>query len=271
MHLEYWGLSRAPFASKLTIKDFFNSATHAECLARLEYLVQQSRRLSVLLGPSGTGKSLTLEVLARRLRRSGAYVAKLNLIGLDGPEFLWGLAAALGCHVYEDANTISVWRDVQDRLATLRYQRIPTVVLLDDADECETAALTTVCRLTQMEQQPESKFTIVVACNSNGKQMLGQRLLDLSELPVEIEPLSQAETFDYVNVAIMRAGRNKTPFTDDALYTIHQYTRGIPRAINQLVELCLIGGASEQVETIDDNLVEAVRDAFYGEGIGAVA
>ncbi len=271
MHLEYWGLSKAPFGSKLTLSEFFESSTHVEALARLQYLVQQNRRLGVLLGPSGTGKSLTLEVLARRLRRAGAYVGKLNLLGLDAPEFLWGLASALGCHVYEDANTITVWRTIQDRLATLRYQRIPTVLLLDDADECETAVLTTLCRVAQMEQLPESQLSIVLSCNRNGKQLLGERLLELSELPVELEPFGEAETADYISIGLARVGRMDKTFTDDAHDTICRFTRGVPRAINQLAELCLVGGAAEGLKLIDGSFVEAVREAFYSEGLGAVA
>lgn len=271
MHLEYWGLTHAPFGSKLSLREFFESSTHAEALARLRYLVQQNRRLGVLLGPSGTGKSLTLEVLSRRLRRSGAFVGKLNLLGLDNVEFTWSLASALGCHILEEANTITVWRSIQDRLATLRYQRIPTVVLLDDADECEAGVLTTICRLTQMEQHMESRLSIVLTCNSNGKQMLGERLLDLSELPVEVEPFDEAEVADYVNVGLARVGRMQKTFADEALLAIHQYTRGIPRAVNQLTELCLVGGAAEGAEVIDADLVEAVRQTFYGTGIGAVA
>ena len=271
MHLEYWGLSKAPFGSKLTLSEFFESSTHVEALARLQYLVQQNRRLGVLLGACGTGKSLTLEVLARRLRRAGVYVGKLNLLGLDAPEFLWGLASALGCHVHDDASTITVWRTIQDRLATLRYQRVPTVLLLDDADECETAVLTTLCRLTQMEQLPESRLSLVLTCNRNGKQLLGERLLDLSELPVELEPFGQTETADYVGVGLARVGRLDKTFTDDAYEAICQLTRGVPRAINQLAEICLVGGAAEGLKVIDGSFVEAVREAFYSEGIGAVA
>ena len=122
-----------------------------------------------------------------------------------------------------------------------------------------------------MEQQPESRLSIVLACNINGRQLLGERLLELSELPVELEPFDEAETADYVSVGLARVGRMKKTFTDDALHAIRQYTRGIPRAFNQLTELCLVGGAAERVEVIDADLVEAVRETFCGAGIGAVA
>jgi general secretion pathway protein A len=181
------------------------------------------------------------------------------------------LASTLGCHVYEDANTITLWRNIQDRLATLRYQRIPTVVLFDDADECEAGVLTTLCRLTQMEQQPDSRLSIVLACNVSGRQLLGERLLELSELPVELDPFDEAEAADYVNIGLARVGRIKKTFTDEALHAIHQYTHGVPRAINQLTELCLVGGAAERAEIIDADLVEAARETFYGTGVGAVA
>lgn len=270
MHLEYWGLKQAPFGSKLSLNEFFESATHAEAVARLQYLVQQNRRLGVLIGANGTGKSLTLELLARRLRRFGGQVGKVNLLGLSSDEFLWKLAASFGCYVREDANTITAWRHIQDRFATFRYQQSPTVLLLDDADEAETDVLTTVNRLAQMEQHPQSRLSIVLTCNKTGIQLLGTRLLEMSELPIELEPFSSAETADYINVNLARVGRLEATFTDEALFSIHELTGGIPRAINQLTEICLLGGAGEGVKQINGELVRAVRESFYSD-VGAIA
>ena len=83
--------------------------------------------------------------------------------------------------------------------------------------------------------------------------------------------IRQTETADYVGVGLARVGRLDKTFTDDAYEAICQLTRGVPRAINQLAEICLVGGAAEGLKVIDGSFVEAVREAFYSEGIGAVA
>ena len=262
MHLRHWGLNQPLFSSKINVNHYFKSSTHEEAAARIQFLVQQNRRLGMLMGTGGTGKSMLFDVTSRQLRRSGCFVAKINILGLDGSEFLWRLANALGGSVPNDAGHVQVWQAIQDRLATLRYQRIATVVFIDDADECEAEVLTLLNRLVQMEQQPDSRLNIVLACNSHRTQLVGSRLLELCELPISIEPLSSDETIEYVNEATSRAGRSTPIFSADGFATLFTLTQGIPRAINRLVDLCLIAGSAEELQEIDGETVESIQDSF---------
>src|SRR5258708_4541956 len=96
MYTSYWGLSDIPFKNTLNPRCFYESAGHEEALARLMFLVEQHRRCGVLSGPSGTGKSLALEVLRREALRTGAEVALVDLRGCGGREMLWEVLATLG-------------------------------------------------------------------------------------------------------------------------------------------------------------------------------
>jgi len=62
MYQTHWGLQESPFRGCLDPKSFYQSPTHEEALARLHFLVEHGRRLGLLTGPSGSGKSLLLEV-----------------------------------------------------------------------------------------------------------------------------------------------------------------------------------------------------------------
>ncbi len=83
MFLTHWGLSRSPFGGPLNPADYHASPTHEEALARMMYLIDNGRRLGLLLGQAGTGKSLLLAVTACQLRQAGCQVVCLNLTGLD--------------------------------------------------------------------------------------------------------------------------------------------------------------------------------------------
>ena len=96
MYQAHWGLQESPFRGLLDPKFFYQSPTHEEALARLHFLVDQQRRLGLLVGPSGSGKSLLLEVFAEQLRRHARPVAKLSLLGVEPAEMLWLLAAEWG-------------------------------------------------------------------------------------------------------------------------------------------------------------------------------
>ncbi len=70
--LKHWGLERWPFRSTPGWHQFYPTAGHNEALARIEYLVDGRRRLGVLLGESGVGKSLVLRVAAAQLAQARA-------------------------------------------------------------------------------------------------------------------------------------------------------------------------------------------------------
>jgi type II secretory pathway predicted ATPase ExeA len=89
---QHWGLPESPFRGGIDPKSFYPSPTHEEALARLQFLVERQRRLGLLVGPSGSGKSLLLEVFAAQLRRNARPVAKLSLLGVEPVEMLWLLA-----------------------------------------------------------------------------------------------------------------------------------------------------------------------------------
>jgi type II secretory pathway predicted ATPase ExeA len=83
MYQAPWGLEQSPFRSCLDPRFFYRSPTHEEALSRLHFLVEQRRRVGLLMGPAGSGKSLLLEVFAEQLRQKGLPVAKVNLLGIE--------------------------------------------------------------------------------------------------------------------------------------------------------------------------------------------
>jgi type II secretory pathway predicted ATPase ExeA len=71
MYQAHWGLDDAPFRTRLDRRFFYESPTHEEALARLHFLVDERRRLGLLLGSHGSGKSTVLEFFSDEIRRRG--------------------------------------------------------------------------------------------------------------------------------------------------------------------------------------------------------
>src|SRR5580704_10635030 len=114
MYESHWGLRESPFHEGCDLQGFYQSPTHEEALARLHFLVEQRRRLGLLLGRAGSGKSLLLELLAAQLRRRGPIVARLNLLGLEADEMLHTLLGQLGHSSGHSASPYELWRGVLD-------------------------------------------------------------------------------------------------------------------------------------------------------------
>ena len=254
----HWNLRETPFPSGLAPKFFYQSPSHEEALARLEFLVEQRQRLGLLLGRSGTGKSLILDRLASNLRHGGAQVANISLLGVGLHEFLWLLAAELGLNPDRKENPFSLWRSLIDRIAENRYQQLDTVILFDDADRALPEVLDHLVRLIQSDRGLPTSLVLVLAAPADHITRIGSRLLDLAELRIDLDPWEESDTGGYLISALAQAGRKTMLFTDAAVLRLHELSGGIPRRVNQLAALALVAGAGLQLTRIDADTIDSV-------------
>ena len=68
-------------------------------------------------------------------------------------------------------------------------------------------------------------------------------------------PLDRAETLKYLQHRLQMAGSKREIFSPEALQLIWEYSRGIPRNINNLADLCLLDGFQSQRPVIDGAIV----------------
>ncbi len=262
MDRSHWKLSRSPFANSTSGRFFYEHPSGEEALARLGFLVEERRRLGLLLGEPGGGKSTLLGRLAAEVAFGGGTVAAVNAIAIDADELLWQAAAELGANPSAGDPTFLLWRTLTDRIAELRYQRMTTLLLLDDAHRATPAALAVVERLVHCEATPEATLTIVVATNADDVERLGGKqgggLLAAADLRVDLGPWSETDTAQYVQRALTESGASDDVFEASALTRLHELSGGVARRVNQLADLSLLAGAGQQLEHIDAATVEAV-------------
>ena len=75
-------------------------------------------------------------------------------------------------------------------------------------------------------------------------------------------PLDLAETIAYIRHHIRVAGHTgSTLFTDDAISRVFEYTKGLPRRINQVCTTALMAGLIDQKTVLDESTVrKAIAD-----------
>src|SRR5262245_54393568 len=151
MYLTHWQLREAPFRNAIDPRYFFQSLTHEEALARLQFLIDGHHRAGLLLGDAGSGKSLVLEVLVGQLARHGQRVTKFSLVGLDKAEFLVRLAACWGLNPQPGDSACDLWRMLLDNIAAQHLEGHRSIVLLDDVDEATPEVLAQVLRLAHTD------------------------------------------------------------------------------------------------------------------------
>ena len=259
MYQDHWGLRETPFRACHDPRFFHHSPTHEEALARLNFLVEQHHRIGLLLGPQGSGKSLLLDIFCDQMRRGGATAAKINLLGLTSLDLFEQLALALGLNLGRQPTIGAAWRAVTDHVLEGRFQQLDTVLLLDDADRAGAEVMTQLTRLAQFDMAAQSRLTIVLSSRRERAGTLGDGLLDLVDLRIELEPWEQTETEQYLQASLAQAGCATPVFIPPAVVRLHQLAGGIPRRVRELADLSLLAGASDGLQQIDADVVESVH------------
>ena len=87
---------------------------------------------------------------------------------------------------------------------------------------------------------------------------LGNSLLELAELRVDLQPWEQSDTENFLKSSLEAAGRQSPVFAQKAATRLHELTSGVPRRVSQLADLALVAGAGRQLDQIDADVVESV-------------
>ncbi len=259
MYQSHWGLERPPFPSGLNSQMFYEGVNQREALARLRFLVGQDRRLGLVLGEPGLGKSLLLEVVADQLRPLGHAIATIDLLGISAREFYGQLATQLGARARVEDDLVRLFRLVNDRLHENQLQDISTIVLLDDADQAGPDLLKQISRLVR---SAERRLTFVVACNGSQVSRLGNLLLDRVDLRVDLAPWDELDTIGYLQLALVEAGAQRPLFDDTAMAELYHLTEGVPRRVQRLADYALLAGSGDALETIDVATIRAAHEAI---------
>ena len=259
-----WPLAETPFSCHSDPKWFHPSPVHEEALARLLFLVECERRFGVLLGESGTGKTLLLKVLLRELHEHRVAAKYVDCYGLEPLELLSELALALELPPLGPETLHESFRRVADSLHALFLTRQRLVLCFDHLERTSDETLSALQRLIHTGTDRFSSVTFLVACQARDVGRIAPLLEEHAELRVELPRLNLEETVWYVSDLLQKAGWSDQAFDVQAIEAIHAKSRGLPREINRLCELSLLAAMSEQRDRIGPDVVEAASAEVLG-------
>jgi general secretion pathway protein A len=260
MQLDHWGLEKSPFPTAPDTDNCYPSPGYDEALNRIEYLVDARRRLGLVLGEAGVGKSLVLRAAARRLQRKSHAVVVVSALGVSTRELLWQIAAGLATAPRDEADVARLWRMIADRVVENRLQQTSTVMLVDDAGQAGPDKLTQLVRLARLDPAPGARWTIVLAAQPTEAAQWSETLRELVDLRIDLGSWTEDDTIGYVQTALVDAGRFDPVFDDEALATLQELTAGVPRRVVRLANFALLAGAAAELELIDAATVHEAHE-----------
>lgn len=250
----HYGFTRTPFGRDLAPAQLFTSRTHQEAVARLSWLIDETA-IGVITGEVGAGKTVAARAAVATLdgsRHTLIYLAN-PMVGARGIHY--HLVTALGG--VPRFHRPALIAQTTDLLAAERDERRKNVILVvDEAHLLANDQLEQLRLLTNTDMDARSPLTLVLL----GQPTLRRRLklghfaaLDQRVgLRYHLPGLPLEETAGYLKHHLSLAGRSDPLFSDDAVALIHQTSRGIPRAINNLAVQALIATYADGKGIVDE-------------------
>lgn len=255
----HYGFTRTPFGRSLAPGMLHRHGAHAEAVARISWCITE-RALGVITGEVGAGKTVAIRAALASLDNSRHTVIYLGNPAVGGRGIYAGIVAALGgVPRFHKAALIP---QTVELLAAEDHERGRTVVLvLDEAHLLDADQLEELRLMTNADMDSHSPF----ACLLVGQPTLRRRIklgtfaaLDQRiALRYAMNGMTGEETGSYINHHLKLAGRSDTLFSDDALALIHQVSRGLPRAVNNLAIQALVAAYAGNKAIVDESSARA--------------
>ena len=137
------------------------------------------------------------------------------------------------------------------------------VLIIDEAQNLKPAVLEEIRMLSNLETETEKLIQIILIGQPELKQKLAlsglEQLRQRVSVYFHLSPLVFEETREYVTHRLKIASNsNRRYFTDKAFKLIYQFSKGIPRLINQICDFAFLTGYIEETEIIDERIMHEV-------------
>jgi len=263
----YFGLRDRPFRADVAPSALHRSGAHQEAIARIAYLVDAAA-LGLITGEVGSGKTTALRAASATLDASRHTVIYLPNPAIGARGIYAEIIARLGgTPRFHKSALIPQAQDLLHREREERKKRV--LLIIDEAHLLSAEQLEELRLLSNSEMDSVMPFAGILV----GQPQLRRRLRHGSfaaldqriALRYELTGMTRAETDDYLAHHLRLAGREDRLFSDDAVELLHDRSRGIPRALNNLATQALVATFIAHKSIVDTSAAHAAVTEVYGE------
>lgn len=272
MYETRFGLHRKPFQAVLTSDDFFRSKAFEDLSANVIHALRSDMGVAVLTGPSGIGKTVTLDAIRRSMSAENQVMVLRGGTVNTVEDLLHALHRRLlppPGKRFEETTTRGTEAQATRWEVIERMQKVadfwgPTIVLLDDAHLTRPELFVELRALMEEESDGQRLLRVMIAGALSLEEFLSSApLRDFSQRIRThrfLEPFTSAESVAYLDHQIRRVGgETRSIFDAAAIERIVAAADGVPRCIDLLADESLMSAfRTEQnrvsVAAVDDGL-----------------
>jgi type II secretory pathway predicted ATPase ExeA len=254
MYEAFFQLSARPFAAAPQVDRYFPARAVENARQTLARVIERAEGAGLVIGPTGTGKSLLLQVLAEQFRDRFDVALLANGHLTTRRALVQAISFELGLP-YRGLEEGELRLSLIDHLAPGTRCPQGMLLLLDEAHRLPLRLMEEVRMITNLVRNGQPRVRLVLTGSAALEERFARPELESFSQRLSarcyLETLDRAETISYVRSQIAGLGGNPDSiFTADALESVFEASGGIPRLINQLCDHSLLlafAGGSRQL------------------------
>jgi general secretion pathway protein A len=257
MYLSHYNLAEKPFQISTDPKFLWLGEKHREALAVLKYGIMNNQGFVLLTGDVGTGKTTLINALLKNLDKD-TIVAVVSDPKLERLEFFNLIATSF-----------KFKKSFKDKLDFISYfgqflkaaykENKKVLLIIDEAQNISLELLEEIRLLSNIEI-PERKLLNIFFVGQNEFNNILMRnecrpLRQRITVTYNIDPLTEAETKEYMAHRLKVAGGRNEIFNEKTIRKIYSFSKGYPRLINIICDHALLTGYVKDLTTITPKII----------------
>jgi general secretion pathway protein A len=264
MYNQFFGLQKDAFSLTPDPEFLYLTAQHREALAGFTYAILARKGFVLLTGDAGTGKTTLITRILRHLPVTRIQSSVIVNPTLTPAEFLEAIMLDFGIKNIPVSKAQRVV-ELQDFLWNGRKEGKISALIIDEAHKLSLEVLEEIRLLGNFESAEEKLLQIALVGQSELDDLLDREQLRQFKqriaLRVSIPALARTEIEHYIRYRWMKAGGGEPPFSAEAVASIGQASRGIPRVINVICDNALMQAFGEGAASVGlRHVLGACRD-----------
>ncbi len=255
MYNTFFQLKSNPFSQAQPLSSVFLPTSHRPALELLRNEINTSSGIFILRGAIGVGKSCLIKALVESFsdKKNEVVFNHLNpasRLQLSAPE--------------HNQLIIKSFSDIC--LLNTKKQRA-TVFILDNANKFNPRFLKNL--LNKVTENNKIQSTILILTGPLDLKLqiknleLNKQTLQLIK-SLSLNPFNKEEITDYINYRLSCSGYSKNSlFTDEAIQSIAELSKGIPWLINTICGACLFQASLDEQAVIESKTVKTATEFCF--------
>ncbi|RJS94718.1 ExeA family protein [Salinisphaera sp. Q1T1-3] len=274
MYERFYNLRARPFQLMPDPRRLYQTGSHERGLSYLLYGLERGEGVVVVTGDVGTGKTLLIQVLLGQIATRGLSIARVAMANASAETVVASVAAAFGVTV-RGLSKVELLDALATRLSAGRNRR--GLLIVDEAQACSDAALEELRLLSNLQARGQALLQVVLIGQTEladrlrqpGMSHLRQRIV----ASFHLEPLTAGDVAPYIEHRLTTAGwrAERLTFGPGVYARVHEWSRGIPRRINQVMDRLLLLGYLEEKRELTrtdlDTVIEEFETEFGADGL----